>query len=152
MTNDNQAETAAELRYPLYCVDRDEHGDDENRMYGPFTTHDDALARLPAGEPRATVRRCRQLRPSEIKLTAQAITEARDRWLNLRMCDVHDAIVTDVDDHACGGYLPAMTWSRVGEQIVFGTLDDGTLPTPESFAAWLDSHLEIEAYICEGDE
>lgn len=128
-------------RYPLYCVDRTDRVDPETQYLGPFDTHDEADEKA---EPGDLVRRCRQLRATEIDYDA-----CRMAAYDLTTVD---ALVEDVDEVATSGNLPETAWHVIGDQIVFGRSATTTLPHPDEFKAWADSNLEIFAYVCEGDE
>jgi hypothetical protein len=130
------------FHYPLYCVDRGDRVDPESQYVGPFTTHDNALARTE--DPGDLVRRCRQLRPSEIAFDREAA--------NLAEFEVFSALVDELDEAACSGNLPEGAWHRIGERVVSEKFDDGTLPNAMNYDTWVDDHLHVDAYICEGTE
>jgi hypothetical protein len=128
--------------YPLYCVDRGDRVDPESQYRGPYLTHDIALAETE--DPRDLVRRCRQLRPSEIDFDRDTAALAE--------FETFDAFVDELDDAARSGNLPEGAWQRIGEQIVFAKYDDDTLPSLTSYDTWIDDRLSVDAYICESDE
>ena len=130
------------FHYPLYCVDRGDRVDPERQYLGPFTTHDEAHERTE--DPGDLVRRCRQLRPSEIAFDREAA--------NLAEFETFSALVDELDEAACSGNLPEGAWHRIGERVVSAKYDDGTLPFSASYDTWVDDHLHVDAYICEGDE
>jgi hypothetical protein len=127
--------------YPLYCVDRGDRTDAEVQYLGPFRTHGEALG---LAERVDLVRRCRQLRPSEIAFDRDA--------LSLGEFESFDALVDDLDEAATSGNLPEGAWYRVGKRIVFDKFNDGTLPTAADFDTWINDRLILDAWICEGDE
>jgi hypothetical protein len=141
-TPEQIADAMKQWAYPLYCVDRGDRVDPESQYRGPYTTHDDALAQTE--DPRDLVRRCRQLRPSEIDFDRDTAALAEFKTF--------DAFVDELDDAACNGNLPDGAWHRTGEQIVFAKYDDDTLPSLTSYDTWVDDRLSVDAYICEGDE
>jgi hypothetical protein len=136
------ANAMTQWAYPLYCVDRGARVDPESQYRGPYTTHDEALSNTE--DPRDLVRRCRQLRPSEI---------AFDRDVaSLAEFEVFSALVDELDEAATSGNLPEGAWSRIRERTVFDKYDDGTFPTARNYDTWVDDHLSVDAWICEGDE
>lgn len=144
-------DSAVSPRYPLYCVDLGERGSDECQYYGPYTTHDVALDAR--DEDTDIVRRCRRVLPSEIRYNVSEVAQGMKDG-DLR--DPLDWLVEELDDAAQTGELPDHAWYYVGDQIVHGKAEvvhgDCTLPTAENFTQWIDEHLQVEAYICEGDE
>ena len=118
-------------RYPLWCVDtQDPHS--TRRYTGPFTRKRDALrARrewLESDEPDAVIRRCRRLRPSEI----QGPTDAAEVMLSISDSVDREEAWGDFDIQLCRAKQPA---------------DIQAL-----FVAWLDTHLILDVFVCEGDE
>ncbi len=128
------------VRYPLHCVSRDDAAATEDQYLGPFDSHDAAHEHL---RDRAdVVRRCRQLRPSEIN----AVIDLNGFSLR-ELIETLDEIATSIRDS-----LPECAWYPADQQIVFIDGDDGTLPTADNYCEWVDTHVRIAAYICEGDE
>jgi len=129
-------------KYPLYCVDRGDNVDPENQYVGPFTTHDAAHEKLEHGGD--VIRRCRQLRPSEIAFDSN--TQA------LECIETFAALVDELDEAACSGNLPDGAWYCIGRRVVSSKYNDGTLPSMRNYDTWVDDHTSADAYICEGDE
>jgi hypothetical protein len=136
------ADALARFRYPLYCVDRGDNVDPENQYVGPFTTHDAAHEKLEHDGD--VVRRCRQLRPSEIAFDSN--TQA------LECIETFAALVDELDEAACSGNLPDGAWYYIGRRVVSSKYNDGTLPSMRNYDTWVDDHTSVDAYICEGDE
>lgn len=128
------------VRYPLYCVDRS-HLRSKAQYIGPFRTHDAARELAEDGD---LIRRCRQLRPSEIAFDRDA--------LSLGEFESFDALVDELDEAATSGNLPECAWYGVDKRIVHDKFNDDTLPTAANFDTWADDHLSLDAWICEGDE
>jgi hypothetical protein len=135
------AETLQAVRYPLHCVCRDDATATEDQYAGPFDSHDDAHEHL---RDRAdVVRRCRQLCPSDVVVDHVDLI-----GLPLReLIETIDEIATSTRSG-----LPECAWYLADQQIVFVDGDDGTLPTAANYCEWVDTHLRIDAYVCEGDE
>jgi hypothetical protein len=135
------AETVdAAQRYPLYCIDRGDTVKAEDQFFGPFPTHDDAHELAGPGH---LVRRCRKLRPSELTSKPDAFEFAQLETFN--------DVMYELNETALAGELPECAFAASG-QLVHGLLDDDTMPTRANFDAWVDAHLELRAWICEGDE
>ena len=129
------------VRYPLHCVSRDGAAATEDQYLGPFDSHDTAHEQL--RDRSDVVRRCRQLRPSEIVVDhIDVIGLPLDELINTL-----DEIATSTRSS-----LPECAWYSGEGQIVFVDGDDGTLPISANYVDWVDTHLRIDAYICEGDE
>jgi hypothetical protein len=127
------------VRYPLHCVSRDDAAATEDQYLGPFDSHDTAHEQL--RDRSDVVRRCRQLRPSEVAVDHVEL-------IGLSLSELIDVI----DECATNGNLPDAAWFLIASQIVFGDGNDGSLPTAENYVEWVDTHLRIDAYVCEGDE
>lgn len=129
------------LRYPLHCVSRNDAAATEDQFVGPFATHDDAHEQL--RDRSDVVRRCRQLRPSEIVVDYIDV-------IGLPL----DELIETLDEIATStrSGLPECAWYSGEGQIVFVDGDDGTLPISANYVEWVDTHLRVDAYICEGDE
>jgi len=131
-------------RYPFYCVDRGDTVDEEHQYCGPFTTHDEAVEALDPDVPKQVIRRCRQLKPSEV---------AYDTYnYDPENFEVLSSLVDDIDEAATSGNLPEGAWHYIGERVVSAKYDDDTLPTKINFSTWIDDRLTVDAWICEGDE
>lgn len=128
--------------YPLYCVDRGDSVDPERQYLGPYKTHDEAHEQRDADTD--LVRRCRQLRPSEVAFDRDAASLAE--------YEVFDALVDELDEAANSGNLPEGAWHRIDERVVSAKYNDDTFPTARDYDTWVDDHLSVDAYICEGDE
>jgi hypothetical protein len=128
-------------KYPLYCIDRGDHVDPENQYVGPFTTHDDAHEKLEHDGD--VVRRCRQLRPSEIAFDRD--NASLDRF------ETFSSLVDELDEAATSGNLPEGAWHRDG-RVVIGKYNDGSGPNERNYDTWVDDHTSVDAFICEGDE
>jgi hypothetical protein len=130
---------SATVRYPLHCISRDNAAATEDQYLGPFDSHDAAHEQL--RDRSDVVRRCRQLRPSEINVDHVDLI-----GLSLR------ELIEVLDECATSGDLPECAWCFWDQQVVFVDGDDDTLPTAANYYGWVDTHLRIDAYICEGDE
>jgi hypothetical protein len=128
--------------YDLYCVDRQTRVDIERQYLGPYRTHDEAHASREAETD--LVRRCRQLRVSEIGFDRDAATLAE--------FETFDSLADELDEAASSGNLPEGAWRCTDERVVLAKYDDETLPDARNFDTWVDDHFSIDAYICEGDE
>ena len=118
-------------RYPLWCVNtQDPHS--TGRYKGPFVRKRDALQAcresLESGETDATIRRCRRLRPSEI----QGPTDAAEVMLSISDSVDSEEAWGDFDIQLCRAKQPAEIQAL--------------------FVAWLDTHLILDVFVCEGDE
>lgn len=133
------ASAMKQFAYPLHCVSRDDAVATEDQYAGPFDSHDAAHEQL--RDRSDVVRRCRQLRPSEIN----AVIDLNGFSLR-ELVDTLDEIATSIRDS-----LPECAWYTT-DRLVFIDGDDGTLPTAANYVEWVDTHLRIDAYICEGDE
>lgn len=131
--------------YPLFCVD--DSSNDECPFDGPYTSHEAAAQNVKTKAQ--VVRACRRVKPSDIRFDpAELLTE-------LAECShPFDAIVDALDEAVGAGMLPADAWCSWDAGVVHGAdgADTDTLPTAETFAEWIDTHLTVNAYICEGDE
>lgn len=128
--------------YPLYCVDRGDREDPSIQYRGPYATHDEAQSNTE--DPRDLARRCRQLRPSEIAFDHD--TES------LAEVEVFEAFVDALDEAAQSGNLPEGAWYRINARVVFAKYDDDTFPDARNYETWVNDHLSVDAWICEGDE
>lgn len=138
-------------RYPLYCVDLGERGSGEVQYYGPHTTHHDALAAC--DEDTDIIRSCRRVLPSEIRYN---FDEAAQDMAAVGTRDPIDWLVEELDNAASTGELPDNAWYCISNAVVHVKTEvvhgDCTLPTAENFTQWVDEHLYVAAYVCEGDE
>lgn len=123
--------------YPLYCVDRGDRVKDW-QFIGPYLSHDDAHERAEEGD---LIRRCRQLRPSEIAFNTDADN----------LADIV-SFADELDQAAGEGNLPDGAWYSSATRVVHTKYDDGTSPTHLNYETWVDDHLALDAWICEGDE
>lgn len=121
--------SSSEDRYPLWCVDTNEIGNPQRFKLRP--SHDEAQASLPDAPPTATVRRCRRVRASEVPF------------------DVDKQIVEELDAVIGQGDLPnEAAWGCWDGPLV--KAQRATLH--ESFNVWLDANVQVEMFVCEGDE
>ena len=136
--------------YPLYCVDRGDRVDECRQYVGPFTTHDEAHEHA---EPGDLIRRCRQLRPSEIGFNTEAEDLADFELFDaLADFELFDALADELDQAVDEGNLPDGAWYCHGDRAVHTKYDDNTLPTHRNYDTWVDDHFTLDAWICEGDE
>jgi len=103
---------------------------------------------VPLDRSHAHIRRCRRVQASEIDYSPDYALEriAEDAT------GFFDWLVNELDDAAGSGDLPDVAWCNWNKRIVHGLDDIGTQPTSTNFGAWLDAHMCVDAYICEGDE
>lgn len=116
-------------RYPLWCVDRGYHRE-ENRYAGPFKSEAEAIERRGDG----AVRRCRRVLASELDGIGWA----------------YNRLEEELDEQARGGEVASVlpeAWGDWEDQVV--TARDGAR---EAFREFVDRWFTVDAYVCEGDE
>jgi len=118
-------DTTEPNRYPLWCYDRGEDCDQERRYQGPFKTEAEALS-CDLGDDGGRARRCRRVLGSESGY------------------DDTDRVVEDLND---GSYWQNSGWADWENE--FARLKPGAV---EAFERWLDEFVEVDIYVCEGDE
>lgn len=120
-------QSSAPERYPLWCIDNGDRTDD--RRY-TLVEGDDASRQRAAESAGGTLRRCRRILASEIDGSPDL-----------------GSVIESIDESATDGGTPVGAWASWDDPLAVASQH-----APEAFDRWLDEHVTIEAWICEGDE
>jgi len=119
-------------RYPLWCVDQGESFGEE-RYLGPYDKrHHAAVAGLDESD---IIRKCRRVLASELGFDADSD---------------YGGIIASMDGLARDGDIVEGAWANFDDSIVQAKVS--TTQAVAAFWAWADAHLEVIAFVCEGDE